>query len=281
MPVVRELAVKASKADVHFTIDAEEADRLELQMDVFEALLADEISSKTAGAASELRSKLIRSVRRRCATGLSSGSQARRRLMVRLVKGAYWDTEIKARRSAGLPTIRCSRARSRPTSPTLPAPRSCWPRATCIYPAFATHNANTIGAGEGARGSQAEFEFQRLHGMGEELYEELAELEESIGDARTPVRSTRRSAAIRNCSPIWSAGCSRTAPTPVFVNRIADEQVSLDELVRDPVAELDALDSQAQSENRPARRELFGAAAQQRRGRPQPTHWCASRCWSA
>src|SRR4051812_6126021 len=104
IPVVRELALKAAKADVHFTIDAEEADRLELQMDVFEALLAeDELFAngwRGFGIAIQAYQKRAAPL---CDWVVEAARAYRRQLMVRLVKGAYWDTEIKAAQVGGFP----------------------------------------------------------------------------------------------------------------------------------------------------------------------------------
>ncbi|HVI06536.1 MAG TPA: bifunctional proline dehydrogenase/L-glutamate gamma-semialdehyde dehydrogenase PutA, partial [Sphingomicrobium sp.] len=109
-----------------------------------------------------------------------------------------------------------------------------------IYPAFATHNANTIAQVKAlARGR--EFEFQRLHGMGEELYEELAGLERHIGDKPTGVRIYAPVGSHKELLAYLVRRLLENGANSSFVNRIADEQVSVDELVRDPVAELDGL----------------------------------------
>src|SRR6185312_13435865 len=110
-----------------------------------------------------------------------------------------------------------------------------------IYPAFATHNANTIGQVKALAGNK-EFEFQRLHGMGEELYEELAGLERHIGDKQTPVRIYAPVGSHKELLAYLVRRLLENGANSSFVNRIADEQVSLDELVRDPVAELDGLE---------------------------------------
>src|SRR5689334_14485577 len=103
LPVVRELALKASKADVHFTIDAEEADRLELQMDVFEALLADdELFANGWGGFGVALQAYQKRARPLCEWVAEAARKQGRKLMVRLVKGAYWDTEIKLAQVAGL-----------------------------------------------------------------------------------------------------------------------------------------------------------------------------------
>jgi RHH-type transcriptional regulator, proline utilization regulon repressor / proline dehydrogenase / delta 1-pyrroline-5-carboxylate dehydrogenase len=110
-----------------------------------------------------------------------------------------------------------------------------------IYPAFATHNANTIGQVKALAGGR-EFEFQRLHGMGEELYDELARLEQAIGDGRTPVRIYAPVGSHKELLAYLVRRLLENGANSSFVNRIADEQVSLDDLVRDPVAELAALE---------------------------------------
>ncbi len=177
---MRELALKAAQADVHFTIDAEEADRLELQLDVIEALLADDalFANGWGGFGLAIQAYQKRAVAA-CATG-SSRPRARigRKLMVRLVKGAYWDTEIKVAQVGGLPDypvftrkvatdvsyLACAkRLLAARTSSTRPSPRTTPTRSARSRRWPATR----------------QFEFQRLHGMGEELYEELAKLEKA------------------------------------------------------------------------------------------------------
>ncbi|MGH6729460.1 MAG: proline dehydrogenase family protein, partial [Sphingomicrobium sp.] len=103
IPVMRALALKAAKADVHLTIDAEEADRLELQLDVFESLLADDeiFAGGWGGFGIAVQAYQKRAVPL-CAWVIEAARAHRRTLMVRLVKGAYWDTEIKAAQVAGL-----------------------------------------------------------------------------------------------------------------------------------------------------------------------------------
>ncbi len=212
IPVVRELALKASKADVHFTIDAEEADRLELQMDVFEALLADDALFANGwggfGVAIQAYQKRAAPL---CEWVVAAARAHGRKLMCRLVKGAYWDTEIKAAQVGGLPDYPVFTRKVATDVSYLACARNLLAADDVIYPAFATHNANTIGQVKAlAHGKQVEF--QRLHGMGEELYEELAKLEQGINEAARRCASMPRSEATRNCLPISFVDCSRTAP---------------------------------------------------------------------
>ena len=259
LPVVRELALKASKADVHFTIDAEEADRLELQMDVFEALLADEELFANGwggfGIAIQAYQKRARPL---CEWVVEAARAHGRKLMVRLVKGAYWDTEVKAAQVAGLPDYPVFTRKVATDVSYLACAMVLLDAGDAVYPAFATHNANTIGQVK-ALAKGRPFEFQRLHGMGEALYEELARLEAGIGDARTPVRIYAPVGSHKELLAYLVRRLLENGANSSFVNRIADEQVSLDELVRDPVAELEALEPK-RNPKIVLPREIFGAA---------------------
>jgi RHH-type proline utilization regulon transcriptional repressor/proline dehydrogenase/delta 1-pyrroline-5-carboxylate dehydrogenase len=242
IPVVRELALKAAKADVHFTIDAEEADRLELQMDVFEALLADDELFADGWGGFGIA---IQAYQKRAAPLVDWVIEAARahgrKLMCRLVKGAYWDTEIKLAQVGGLTDYPVWTRKVATDVSYLACAKKMLAAPDAIYPAFATHNANTIGQVK-ALAAGREFEFQRLHGMGEELYEELAKLERHLGDAPTPVRIYAPVGSHKELLAYLVRRLLENGANSSFVNRIADEQVSVDELVRDPVAELEALE---------------------------------------
>src|SRR3954471_8001867 len=242
LPVMRELALKAAKADVHLTIDAEEADRLELQMDVFEALLADDelFANGWGGFGIAIQAYQKRAVPL-CDWVIAAARAHGRKLMCRLVKGAYWDTEIKAAQVGGLPDYPVFTRKVATDVSYLACARKLLAASDVIYPAFATHNANTIGQVK-ALACDTPFEFQRLHGMGEALYEELAKLERAIGDMPTPVRIYAPVGSHKELLAYLVRRLLENGANSSFVNRIADEQVSLDELVRDPVADLDALE---------------------------------------
>jgi RHH-type transcriptional regulator, proline utilization regulon repressor / proline dehydrogenase / delta 1-pyrroline-5-carboxylate dehydrogenase len=243
----RELALKAARADVHFTIDAEEADRLELQLDVFEALLADDelfdASGKEGGWGGF--GIAIQAYQKRalplCEWVAEAARAHGRKLMVRLVKGAYWDTEIKAAQVAGLSDYPVFTRKVTTDVSYLACAKVLLDASDVIYPAFATHNANTIGQVK-ALAAGRDLEFQRLHGMGEGLYAELAKLEDAIGDGRTPVRIYAPVGSHKELLAYLVRRLLENGANSSFVNRIADEDVSLDELVRDPVAELAQLE---------------------------------------
>jgi RHH-type transcriptional regulator, proline utilization regulon repressor / proline dehydrogenase / delta 1-pyrroline-5-carboxylate dehydrogenase len=164
-----------------------------------------------------------------------------RKFMIRLVKGAYWDTEIKVAQVAGLTDYPVFTRKVATDVSYLACAKVLLGAGDVIYPAFATHNANTIGQIKALAGS-ATFEFQRLHGMGEELYEELAKLENHLGDAPTPVRIYAPVGSHKELLAYLVRRLLENGANSSFVNRIADEQVSVDQLVGDPVRELEALE---------------------------------------
>ena len=258
LPVLRELALKAARADVHFTIDAEEADRLELSLDIFEALLGDDalFANGWSGFGLAIQAYQKRAVPL-CEWVTETARAHGRRLMVRLVKGAYWDTEIKAAQVAGLADYPVFTRKAATDVSFLACAKILLGASDVIYPAFATHNANTIGAIKALAG-RTPFEFQRLHGMGEGLYDELARLEAGIGDAPTPVRIYAPVGSHKELLAYLVRRLLENGANSSFVNRVADELVSVDQLVGDPVAELQALEPK-RNPAIPLPRLIFGA----------------------
>ena len=242
LPVVRDLAMKAAVADVHFTIDAEEADRLELSMDIIEALAADDALFANGwggfGLAIQAYSKRALPL---VDWTVELARKHKRKLMVRLVKGAYWDSEIKVAQVAGLTDYPVFTRKVATDVSYLACAKRMLAAGDCIYPAFATHNANTIGAVKALAGTTP-FEFQRLHGMGEGLYEELAKLERGIGEEPTPVRIYAPVGSHKELLAYLVRRLLENGANSSFVNRIADDEIPVDELVRDPVSELEKLE---------------------------------------
>ena len=176
VPATLELARAAKAHDLNFTVDAEEAERLELSMDVIGAVLADPSLAGWDGFG-----LAIQAYSKRCLpliAHLAALAEALdRRLMVRLVKGAYWDSEVKLAQVGGLSDYPVFTRKALTDLNYLAAARMLLAHRPRLYPQFATHNALTIasilGIAEG--GGDAGFEFQRLHGMGEALYDRLIE----------------------------------------------------------------------------------------------------------
>jgi len=242
LPVLRDLALKASNADVHFTIDAEEADRLELSMDLIEALAKDDalFANGWGGFGLAIQAYSKRAVPLVDWT-VELARKHGRALMVRLVKGAYWDSEIKVAQVAGLSDYPVFTRKVATDVSYLACAKRLLAASDCIYAAFATHNANTIGAVKALAGD-TKFEFQRLHGMGEGLYEELAKLEKGIGEEPTPVRIYAPVGSHKELLAYLVRRLLENGANSSFVNRIADDEFPVDELVRDAVAELEKLE---------------------------------------
>ncbi|NJC06374.1 RHH-type proline utilization regulon transcriptional repressor/proline dehydrogenase/delta 1-pyrroline-5-carboxylate dehydrogenase [Sphingomonas kaistensis] len=241
LPVLRELAAAASAANVHLTIDAEESDRLELQMDCLEALVADDALFANGwtglGMALQAYAKRARPV----AEWVVALARAHgRTLMIRLVKGAYWDSEIKVAQVGGYDDYPVFTRKVATDVSYLACAKVLLGAPDCIYPAFATHNATTIGAIKALAGTTP-FEFQRLHGMGEELFEGLAKLERELGQPQTPVRIYAPVGSHKELLAYLVRRLLENGANSSFVNRIADAEIGVDDLIRDPVTQLTAL----------------------------------------
>lgn len=173
VPLVTSLAQQAKGYDLNLTIDAEEADRLELSLDVIAAVFADPSLAGWDGfglaiqAYQNRASEVIRYVGELAAS-------LNRRAMVRLVKGAYWDTEIKRAQERGLAGYPVFTRKAMTDLNYIACARQLLSLRPRIFPQFATHNALTVATILELAGENG-FEFQRLHGMGDELYEQLRE----------------------------------------------------------------------------------------------------------
>ncbi|MXO91694.1 bifunctional proline dehydrogenase/L-glutamate gamma-semialdehyde dehydrogenase PutA [Pontixanthobacter aquaemixtae] len=246
LPILKALAIKARDANMHFTIDAEEAERLEISMDIIETLVADDqIFVRADGTRWEGFGMAVQAYQKRaaplCDWVVKLARRHARRLMVRLVKGAYWDTEIKVSQVGGYTDYPVFTRKIATDVSYLACASKLIDAGDAIYPAFATHNAYTVGAikalAEDAK-HEADFEFQRLHGMGEDIYEELAKLE---GDARTPVRIYAPVGSHKDLLAYLVRRLLENGANSSFVNRMADAEVPAKDLATDPVAEMAAL----------------------------------------
>ena len=244
--IVTDLAAQARDADIHFTLDAEEAERLELSLDIIERVAADDalFDNGTPGGW-EGFGLAIQAYQKRsvplCDWVADLARRNARRLMVRLVKGAYWDSEIKASQMGGYTDYPVFTRKLGTDVSYLACAARLLGHADVLYPAFATHNAITIGAIK-AMANGADFEFQRLHGMGEEIYGELAKEERQRGNRVTQVRIYAPVGGHRELLAYLVRRLLENGANSSFVNRMADAGVAPSALATDPVAELAALD---------------------------------------
>ncbi len=242
VPIIKALAMKARDADIHFTIDAEEAERLELSLDIIETLAADdELFNRNDGSRWEGFGLAVQAYQKRgaplCDWVAKLARRHGRKLFVRLVKGAYWDTEIKLSQVGGFDDYPVfTRKRATDVSYLACAAR-LFEHDDVIRPAFATHNAYTVAVvKELSQGRR--FEFQRLHGMGEEMFDALRKIE---GDNPTPVRIYAPVGGHKELLAYLVRRLLENGANTSFVNRMGDADIPAADLAIDPVAELAAL----------------------------------------
>ena len=247
------LAKLARSAGIALTVDAEEADRLALTLTIFENVFtAPELGAWTGlGLAVQAYQKRAVHVIE-WLEGLASSIG--RTIPVRLVKGAYWDTEIKRAQEQGLAGYPVFTRKSSTDLSYLACARRLLGATPHLYAQLATHNAHSVAWVLRVAGDAA-FEFQRLHGMGDALYAEV------LGDDRLR-RSCRVYAPVgshEELLPYLVRRLLENGANTSFVNRIVDEDASVDEIVEDPIAVTGALEDRLPHPRIPLPRDLFGA----------------------
>src|SRR5262245_13108158 len=251
-PKLLELARKARNHDLNFTVDAEEADRLELTLDVIAVVLADPSLRGWEGFG-----LAVQAYQKRASAVIDwlveEARLLHRRLMVRLVKGAYWDTEIKRAQERGLADYPVFTRKAMTDLSYLQCTRKLLTARQQLYPQFATHNALTVASVIEDAGGVAGYEFQRLHGMGEVLYETLTrDLPDAAVRVYAPVGGHRDLLAylVRR---LLENGANSS-----FVAVAADPSVPIEAIIRRPQSWIgDA--SHARHPKIPLPRDLYGA----------------------
>lgn len=238
LPRVSQLARRAARAGIQLTIDAEEADRLDLSLDVIEALAGDAETREWPGLG-----LAVQAYGKRALDVIEwVGALARgtgRRMSVRLVKGAYWDSEIKRAQERGLDAYPVYTRKMTTDVSYLACAGRLLDQLDVIYPQFATHNAHTIAAILELAPAGALYEFQRLHGMGGLLY---AEAIRQISNF-PPIRAYAPVGEHKDLLAYLVRRLLENGANTSFVNRFMDEQVPVEEVVRDPISELERLDA--------------------------------------
>jgi RHH-type proline utilization regulon transcriptional repressor/proline dehydrogenase/delta 1-pyrroline-5-carboxylate dehydrogenase len=230
---VEALATCAMNAGIGLTIDAEESERLEMSLDIIEAVarLPALRGWDGFGMAVQAYAKRARPV---LAWADALGAATGRRMTVRLVKGAYWDSEIKHCQEAGLVDYPLFTRKAATDTSYLACARAML-AAPGIYPAFATHNALTVATLLEWAGASRDFEFQRLHGMGEGLYERLVREEGYSCRIYAPVGGHRDLLAYLVRRLLENGADSS------FVHQLADERLTDAEILADPVEKVVAV----------------------------------------
>ncbi len=235
-----ELSQLAKQYDIGLTIDAEETDRLELSLDLIFQVLADDSLRGWNGFGI-----VVQAYQKRAPFVIdhiaAMAGQLGRRIPVRLVKGAYWDAEVKRAQmdgQAGYPLF--TRKQNTDVSYIANA-RRLLDAGDAIYPMFATHNAQTIATvhrmARAMRGRR-DFEFQKLHGMGDDLYAEVIPAER----LDVPCRVYAPVGSHEDLLPYLVRRLLENGANSSFVNRITDESIPVEELIRDPVEFVSSLE---------------------------------------
>ncbi|MDE1917839.1 MAG: trifunctional transcriptional regulator/proline dehydrogenase/L-glutamate gamma-semialdehyde dehydrogenase [Sphingomonadales bacterium] len=233
LPRVRDLAVLARGYDIGFNIDAEEQDRLELSLDLLESLAFDPALAGWNGLGF-----VVQAYGKRCPFVLDwmidLARRSGHRFMVRLVKGAYWDAEIKRAQVDGLPDFPVYTRKHHTDVAYIACARKLLGAPDAIFPQFATHNAQTLATIHHLAGGDFDtdrYEFQCLHGMGEALYDHVVARDGLARPCRiyAPV-GTHETLLAYLVRRLLENGANSS-----FVHRIGDTSVSIAELVADPV----------------------------------------------
>ncbi len=235
-PRVVALGRAAREAGIGFTIDAEEADRLDLQLDVFEA----------AGAHSDLKGweglgLAVQAYGKRAMVVIDQLAEIariqERRIPTRLVKGAYWDSEIKRGQEQGLDGYPVFTRKASTDVSFLACARALLAQPQAFFAMFATHNAHTLAAVRALAGERIDYEFQRLHGMGEALYDE------AVGADKLGI-SCRIYAPVGAHEDLLAYLVRRlleNGANTSFVNRLADDEAPIADIIADPVEQVEAM----------------------------------------
>ncbi|MER9656055.1 bifunctional proline dehydrogenase/L-glutamate gamma-semialdehyde dehydrogenase PutA [Mesorhizobium sp. M0152] len=262
LPVMAErllsLALAARHSRMGLNIDAEEADRLDLSLDVIERVLAEPELAGWNGFG-----VVVQAYGPRAAFAIdwlyALAKKYDRNIMVRLVKGAYWDTEIKRAQALGLSGYPVFTRKANTDVSYMACARKLLSMTDRIYPQFATHNAHTVAAILSMADNRDTFEFQRLHGMGEALHETVRRAEGTRCRIYAPVgaHSDLLAYLVRR---LLENGANSS-----FVHQLTDEEVEPEDIARDP---LETIESQGPAANpaiaRPS--QIFGAGRRNSRG---------------
>ena len=251
-PVLKALAIRARGHDIGLNIDAEEADRLEISLDLLERLCVEPELAGWHGIGF-----VVQAYQKRCPFVIDAlvdlARRSGHRLMLRLVKGAYWDSEIKRAQVDGMPDYPVYTRKAHTDVAYLACARRLLAAGDAVFAQFATHNAQTVAAVYQLAGAERapvdRYEFQCLHGMGEPLYEQVV----------SPVSAGGLGRACRIYAPVGThetllaylvRRLLENGANTSFVHRIADAAVPIATLVEDPVttvertADAEAVDGQ-------------------------------------
>ncbi len=250
VPLTLDLARRAKAHDLNFTIDAEEADRLELSLDVIGAVFSDPSLEEWDGFG-----LAVQAYQKRAEAVIDHvhdlARHAGHRMVVRLVKGAYWDTEVKRAQERGLDDYPVFTRKAMTDLNYIACARKLLSLRPHIFPQFATHNALSVATIAELAGSSDDFEFQRLHGMGDALYAQL--------HADKPVLALRTYAPVGSHRDLLAYLVRRlleNGANSSFVAQAADDSIPVAALLRRP-EQIIASSDRSRGANLPLPRDLY------------------------
>ncbi|WP_259411899.1 bifunctional proline dehydrogenase/L-glutamate gamma-semialdehyde dehydrogenase PutA [Coxiella burnetii] len=233
---VKELALHAKEQKIGMTIDAEEADRLDISLDIFEALFTDEAFENWQGLGLAVQAYQKRAFYL-IDWLIDLAQRQKRRIPVRLVKGAYWDTEIKLAQMEGLSGYPVFTRKVNTDISYIACAQKMLNAQDAIYPQFATHNAYSVAAILNLMDhhyDNYEFEFQQLQGMGKALHHYI------VTKLKLPCRVYAPVGYHEDLLPYLVRRLLENGANSSFVNRIADKTVPVDQLIESPVKKIEA-----------------------------------------
>lgn len=254
------LARLARDYGIALTVDAEESERLDLSLDVMERVFVDESLNGWNGFGLAVQSYQKRAFY--VLDWVAALARSRqRRIMVRLIKGAYWDSEIKKTQMQGLAEYPVFTRKVFTDVSFQACAKKILTMTDAIYPQFATHNAYSVAMILNIVGEYRDFEFQCLHGMGNELYEQVV----PKGAYGIPCRIYAPVGSHEDLLPYLVRRLLENGANSSFVNRIVDDNAPISELVEDPVTKAKALLSKMNN-NIPLPQDLFLPARKNSKG---------------
>ncbi len=232
VPKLLSLAEAAKAQNIGLTVDAEEAERLELSLEIIERVFSNPVLNGWEGFG-----LAVQSYQKRAPFVLDwladLSKRYQRRLMVRLIKGAYWDAEIKLSQVLGLEGYPVFSRKNSTDVSFIACAKKILAQPECFYAQFGTHNAYSIAAILEMAGSERHFEFQCLHGMGQPVYDQLV--------AKIPCRIYAPVGTHKDLLGYLVRRLLENGANSSFINRIADDKTPIEKIIADPVARVASL----------------------------------------
>lgn len=260
VPLLLTLAQEAKAQNIGLTVDAEEADRLELSLEIIEAVFSHPSLQGWEGFG-----LAVQSYQKRAPFVIDwladLSKRYQRRFMVRLIKGAYWDAEIKLSQLLGLEGYPVFSRKNSTDVSFIACAKKILARPDCFYPQFGTHNAYSVAAIREIAGSRNDFEFQCLHGMGTPLYDNIV----GKNNWNIPCRIYAPVGSHKDLLGYLVRRLLENGANTSFINLIADDEIPMEKIIMDPVNRIKNLNNKPHP-HIPLPKNLYGIERQNSQG---------------